>query len=329
MLDVQNISVKIKNKYLLESISFTLEEGEWLTIIGPSGAGKTTLLRAICGLSECDGTIKWNEEDISQVPCDKRNMKLVFSEPSLFQYATVRDNISLGLHKNHSNDEIDTLVDNIAKKLSISSLLQRKCVSLSQGEKQRVVLARALVDPLKILLLDEPFNALDKPLKEQLQKEIKQFCKENKITCIMVSHDQQDSFLYSDKVLVLKDGKVVELLKAKDHFQPSCSYTAKFIAQDFTTIIEKNPKAKEYSFFSNVLTDLSSISTLCIPLEAIHLEKDGKYSGRVKEIYPYKQGYIVVLYDDTTILYAYSCHVFQENSYVHFSISIEDMQMYQ
>jgi sulfate transport system ATP-binding protein/putative spermidine/putrescine transport system ATP-binding protein len=177
---------------------------------GPSGSGKSSVFRALLGLDKCP-TMRWNfkEEDIAQLPVEKRNLGIVFQNYELFPHLTARENIlfaakARGLEKNFAESQ---LVD-LAGALQMDSFLNTRCDLISGGEKQRTAIARALIGNPKILLLDEPFSALDEDLRSEARSLLKNLIKLRRIPTVIVTHDRRDLTVLADKVSEMKQGKI-------------------------------------------------------------------------------------------------------------------------
>ena len=216
-LDIKNIKLSFDNKDLeimiLRNLSLTVKEGDFVAITGASGSGKTSLLRTICGLQNpkegeiiLDHSIMFNKE--ISVPTEKRNIGLVIQEKVLFPHMNTRQNIEFGISKRNDKNELS---NEIMAKLKIQQLSEKYPYQLSGGESQRVALARSIVMKPKLLLLDEPFSGLDTELKTKIYPEIKSILNENKITCLMVTHDLTEVKALADKLFNLESGKLVEI----------------------------------------------------------------------------------------------------------------------
>ena len=216
-LDIKNIKLSFDNKDLeimiLRNLSLTVKEGDFVAITGASGSGKTSLLRTICGLENpkegeiiLDHSIMFNKE--ISVPTEKRNIGLVIQEKVLFPHMNTRQNIEFGISKRNDKNELS---NEIMEKLKIEKLSEKYPYQLSGGESQRVALARSIVMKPKLLLLDEPFSGLDTELKTKIYPEIKSILDEDKITCLMVTHDLTEVKALADKLFNLESGKLVEI----------------------------------------------------------------------------------------------------------------------
>ena len=196
----------------IKDVNFKVRSGEFISILGHSGCGKSTLLRLIAGLEEqTEGTIKINGEIISndkfQTPTEKRGLGLVVQEKALFPHLSVLKNTSFGIKNNEAGrSKAMDLLD----LFEVSHLASKYPNEISGGEQQRVALARALAPEPKILLLDEPFNALDEELKNNLHNETKKIIEEKNLTVLMVSHDKNEATFFSDRQIIMENGRIIE-----------------------------------------------------------------------------------------------------------------------
>ena len=196
----------------IKDVNFKVRSGEFISILGHSGCGKSTLLRLIAGLEEqTEGTIKINGEIISndkfQTPTEKRGLGLVVQEKALFPHLSVLKNTSFGIKNNEAGrSKAMDLLD----LFEVSHLASKYPNEISGGEQQRVALARALAPEPSILLLDEPFNALDEKLKNNLHNETKKIIEEKNLTVLMVSHDKNEATFFSDRKIIMENGRIIE-----------------------------------------------------------------------------------------------------------------------
>ena len=214
MIELKDIVVKFGDFEALHNINVNVKEGEFFTFLGPSGCGKTTTLRTITGFIEpVSGTVSVNEQDITHVPIEKRNIGIVFQSYALFPTMTVYDNIAFGLKlKKLKKPEIDQKVREIAHKVDLSDEQLKKAVSqLSGGQQQRVAIARALVTGPSIICMDEPLSNLDAKLRVQLRNELKKMQREFGITTIYVTHDQEEALTLSDRIAVFNKGYIEQI----------------------------------------------------------------------------------------------------------------------
>ena len=196
----------------IKDVNFKVRSGEFISILGHSGCGKSTLLRLIAGLEEqTEGTIKINGEIISddkfQTPTEKRGLGLVVQEKALFPHLSVLKNTSFGI----KNNEVGrSKAMDLLELFEVSHLASKYPNEISGGEQQRVALARALAPEPIILLLDEPFNALDEELKNNLHNETKKIIEEKNLTVLMVSHDKNEATFFSDRQIIMENGRIIE-----------------------------------------------------------------------------------------------------------------------
>ena len=204
---VNNIVKKYNNQVVLNDISFDIKKGEFLSILGESGCGKTTLFRNLIGLEKLDkGNIIKDNVDITNVEPYKRNMGIVFQDFALFQNMTVKQNIEYVMKEKKSNEVIE-----IIKKMKLEDVQNKKVCFLSGGQKQRVAIARTLILKPDIILFDEPMSSLDVYIREELRDEIKKMQKEYNLTIIYITHDQEEAVSMSDRIMIIKDGKLQQI----------------------------------------------------------------------------------------------------------------------
>ena len=210
-LEIKNLTHFYESeKLIIDNISLNVSAGQIISLLGPSGCGKTTLLRIIAGLEkQKQGSVLINNQTVSDIriniPPEKRNLGLVVQEKSLFPHLSILKNVTFGIQHLKNKEEIAL---SVLKLFKVDNYLEKFPHEISGGEQQRVALARALAPNPEILLLDEPFNALDEKLKDQLYSETKKIFKENGLTVLMVTHDRQEAELLSDKILILEKGKI-------------------------------------------------------------------------------------------------------------------------
>lgn len=190
------------------SLSFSVEKGELVTILGPSGSGKSTLLSLLSGIESADsGEIKIDGKDIIKLPISKRGISMVFQDFSLFPGMNTRKNIEYGM-KEKNGKKRDQKADELLNTIGLNGYGKRKVISLSGGEAQRVALARAIASEPDILLLDEPLSALDAPLRKKLRGSIRSIHDAFSTTMLYVTHDREEAFAISDKIIIMRGGKI-------------------------------------------------------------------------------------------------------------------------
>ena len=209
----ENINKKFKSKTVLEDVSFAVNRGEFLSLLGPSGCGKTTILRMLIGVEKpTSGRIIKDGIDITNSAPKDRNTGIVFQNYSLFPNMDVYHNISYALQSKHlDKDEINVRVKEIIEIVGLEEHIYKKPKQLSGGQQQRVAIARTLVLNPDIILFDEPMSALDAEIKVVLRQQLKDIQKKLQITMIYVTHDQEEAFALSDRIMVLNDLRIVQL----------------------------------------------------------------------------------------------------------------------
>lgn len=213
-ITLDNIVKTFNTFRAVRGVSLEIGSGELVALLGPSGSGKTTILRMVAGLEYADdGHIRFGEEDATDIPVRERGVGFVFQHYALFPHMTVGDNIAFGMKvskKKRSPAEISARVADLLRLVRLEGLADRYPAQISGGQRQRVALARALaVDP-KVLLLDEPFGALDANVRRELRRWLREIHDELGITTLFVTHDQEEALDLADRVVILKDGKIVQ-----------------------------------------------------------------------------------------------------------------------
>ena len=232
ILQVEDIQKRFGRTRVLEDISFSLEQGQAMAIIGSSGSGKTTLLRMIIGFNSIEGgEIKIDGKVINNIPTNKRNMGMVFQNYAIFPHMSVRDNVAFGLkNRKVPQDQIESQVDEILKVVKIDHLKKRMPSKLSGGQQQRVALARAIVIHPEVLLMDEPLSNLDAKLRVEMRNAIKRIQQQVGITTIYVTHDQEEALAVSDRIAVMNGGVIQQIDTPKNVYQrPSNIFVSTFI----------------------------------------------------------------------------------------------------
>ena len=234
IIEIKNVSKSFGEKCILNNVSISVKQGEFLTLLGPSGCGKTTLLRMIAGFGQPDsGEILINGMDITDMPPHERPVNTVFQRYALFPHLDVYENIAFGLKlQKVPHDEIDRRVRRVLKMVSMTDYEDRDVESLSGGQQQRVAIARAIVNQPKVLLLDEPLSALDLKMRKDMQIELKEMHRKLGITFIYVTHDQEEALTLSDTIVVLDDGNIRQIGTPTDIYnEPQNAFVADFIGE--------------------------------------------------------------------------------------------------
>ena len=233
LLELKNIKKSFTpGEDVLDDICLTVARGEFVTLLGSSGCGKTTTLRIIAGLEQTDSGSVWiNGQDVTKLPPDKRDVNTVFQNYALFPHMNVAENIGYGLKlRKVPRGEIKKKVAQMLELVQLEGYEKRKPSELSGGQKQRVAIARALVNNPKILLLDEPLGALDLQLRRAMQIELKHLQKKVGITFIYITHDQEEAINMSDRIAVMKDGRIEQIGTPDEIYNhPKTSYVATFV----------------------------------------------------------------------------------------------------
>lgn len=233
LLELKNIKKSFTpGEDVLDDICLTVARGEFVTLLGSSGCGKTTTLRIVAGLEQTDSGSVWiNGQDVTKLPPDKRDVNTVFQNYALFPHMNVAENIGYGLKlRKVPRGEIKKKVAQMLELVQLEGYEKRKPSELSGGQKQRVAIARALVNNPKILLLDEPLGALDLQLRRAMQIELKHLQKKLGITFIYITHDQEEAINMSDRIAVMKDGRIEQIGTSDEIYNhPKTSYVATFV----------------------------------------------------------------------------------------------------
>ena len=239
-LTISNLRKSFGAFEALSDISIAVEDGEFICLLGGSGCGKTTLLRLIAGLESHDeGEILLGSEDLTKIPCHKRNIGMVFQSLALFPHLNVGDNVAYGMHlrgiaAQQSAAEVTRLLDMVG----LSGLAKRSVAALSGGQRQRVAIARALALQPQVFLMDEPFSALDAALRDQMQEEVKRIQRDLGVTTVFVTHDQREAMALADRIIVMNGGKIEQAASPDALYsRPATRFVAEFIG--INNIIER------------------------------------------------------------------------------------------
>lgn len=239
ILKTDNLCTNYNGAPMLRNISFSMEEGEILSLLGRSGSGKTTLLRTVAGLeTPCSGTIFFQNQEITHTPPHKREFGMMFQDYALFPHKNVGENIAFGLEMQKlSRANQQQRVDEVLELVGLSNYTARKIKDLSGGEQQRVALARSLAPRPRLLLLDEPLGSLDRSLRDRLAIEIRTILKQLKMTAVLVTHDQTEAFSMADNIVILLKGEISQLAQPKEIYQhPANREIAEFLGfKNFVT----------------------------------------------------------------------------------------------
>jgi sulfate transport system ATP-binding protein len=229
---VSGLCKRLGGEAVVRDVSFDAPEGRLTTLLGPSGSGKSTVLRMIAGLLPPDsGRVTIDGQDATTLPAQRRNVGFVFQQFALFQHLTARENIAFGLRiRKQGRAEITARVDELLRLTQLEALADRMPVQLSGGQRQRVALARALAPRPQVLLLDEPFGALDAKVRQELRAWLRQLHLEVPVTTVMVTHDQEEALELSDRVVVMNAGLVEQIGAPADIYdRPATAFVASFV----------------------------------------------------------------------------------------------------
>lgn len=291
------------NVTALDSVDLSVRNGELLTILGPSGSGKTTLLRLVAGFTEPDaGRILLQGRDITYLPPAKRDIGMVFQNYALFPHMTVAENVAFPLQM-RKTDKLE-IVRRVKWALGIVELggyEERLPRQLSGGQQQRVAFARAIVFDPRILLLDEPFGALDRKLREQIQLEVRRLQQQLNLTSLFVTHDQEEALILSDRIAVMNRGRIEQLGTPHEIYEkPANRFVADFIGisnlfsgrvdgRDNNTVAIRGEDGKRFLVHSDTIPNADDEAVVLVRPERLQLLKKGHdaenaISGEVAEI---------------------------------------------
>ncbi|MCC7262117.1 MAG: sulfate ABC transporter ATP-binding protein [Candidatus Latescibacteria bacterium] len=231
-IEVKGVSKRFGSFTAVDNVNLEVPNGSLVALLGPSGSGKTTLLRIIAGLEQADaGSIHFHQEDATAQPVRHRNVGFVFQHYALFKHMTIFDNIAFGLKvRKRPKDEIEGRVRELLRLIQLENVEKRYPAQLSGGQRQRVALARALATRPQILLLDEPFGALDAKVRKELRQWIRQLHEEIKVTSLFVTHDQEEALELADQVVLMNKGRVEQVGTPEQVYnQPATPFVVNFL----------------------------------------------------------------------------------------------------
>ena len=229
---IKGVSKHFGSFKALDNVSLEVPDGDLLALLGPSGSGKTTLLRIIAGLEVADtGTVLYEQEDVTHHSARERKVGFVFQHYALFRHMTVAENIGYGLKvRKTPKAQIRARVDELLKLIRLDGFGNRYPSQLSGGQRQRVALARALAAQPRVLLLDEPFGALDAKVRQELRQWLRRLHEDIHVTSIFVTHDQEEAFEVADRVVVMNEGKIEQVGAPDDVYEhPATPFVYKFL----------------------------------------------------------------------------------------------------
>lgn len=257
----------------VDHVDLKIEEGELFTLLGPSGCGKTTLLRMIAGFNSIEGgVISFGEKVINDIPAHKRNIGMVFQNYAIFPHMTVFENVAYGLKaRKLGKEEIERRVNEALEMVKIQDLKDRQPANMSGGQQQRVALARSIVIHPDILLMDEPLSNLDAKLRVEMRTTIKKVQRKLGITTIYVTHDQEEALAISDRIAIMKSGRIQQVGIPKDIYtRPTNEFVANFIGT--SNVLE-----------GRAVESKQGLTSICVDEEiTIDLKLKKGVNGRVK-----------------------------------------------
>lgn len=268
----ENLTKSFGQNQVFSDIQFTIEKGEFITLLGPSGCGKSTLLRCIAGLEQPDsGELYINRQNITHQPAQQRGVGMVFQSYALFPNMTVAENIAFGLKmRKVSATERNKAVCEVIDMVELQGKENQYPHQLSGGQRQRVALARALVMKPQILLLDEPLSALDARIRKHLRQQIREIQRELGLTTIFVTHDQDEAMIMSDRIFLMNKGAIIQSDTAENIYtQPATEFVARFMGHYNLVDAEK----------ANGMLGVNLQGILAIRPESIYVRETGRQYG--------------------------------------------------
>ena len=262
----KNVTKSFGSSVVVDDLSLSTEDGEFVVLLGPSGCGKTTTLRMLAGLEEAtSGDILIGKERVNNVPTQERDIAMVFQSYALYPHMTIAENIAYPLRvRKTAREETERRVNQVAKMLEIDGLLRRRPRDLSGGERQRVALARAIVRSPKVYLMDEPLSNLDARLRVQMRGELKHLQHELGTTTVYVTHDQAEAMTLAHRVAVMRGGRLQQFDTPLNIYnRPANRFVAEFVGSPSMNFLEGQCDAGERMFASG---------TLALPLPDTQLE---------------------------------------------------------
>jgi multiple sugar transport system ATP-binding protein len=241
-LTLENVTKRFgRHVVAVKNFDLHVHDGEFLVLLGPSGCGKTTAMRMVAGLEEVtEGRILIGDKDVTELPPRKRNVSMIFQNYAVWPHMTVYDNIAYALKlKRMPKRDMDRTVKGVAEMTKIAELLQRYPSQLSGGQQQRVAVARAIAVQPQIFLMDEPLSNLDAKLRGSMRTELKTIHVRTEATSVFVTHDQSEAMSMADRIVVMRDGKVIQMGTPEDVYDKSASiFVADFIGTPPTNFLD-------------------------------------------------------------------------------------------
>lgn len=292
-VELCNITKRFKDVTALNDVSFSIQDGEFFVLLGPTGAGKTTTLRVIAGLTKQDvGDVLFDDVNVNAFAPADRDVAFVFQQYSLYPTKTVYDNLAFPLRsplRKMPKEQIDQRVREVAEKLRITHLIDRKTANLSGGEMQRVSIGRALVRNPRIFLMDEPLSNLDAKLREALRVELQHLQKTEGTTTLYVTHDQIEALTLADRIAVLDRGNIVQIGTPYDIYdQPATTFVAQLVGIPRINLLEAERQNGDLHICDSVITlpipagrDIPPNFLIGVRPEDVRPAPDGQQQGDV------------------------------------------------
>jgi sulfate transport system ATP-binding protein len=291
-IQVQEINKAFGDFHALKNVSLDIDSGELIALLGPSGSGKTTLLRIIAGLEFSDaGRVLFNQKDVTDVPAGKRRIGFVFQHYALFRHMTIFENVAFGLRvrprsSRPDEEQIRERVLKLLRLVQLEGLEKRYPSQLSGGQRQRIALARALAVEPDVLLLDEPFGALDARVRKELRRWLRKLHQEIHVTTIFVTHDQEEALEIADRVVVMSQGVIEQVGTPQEVYdRPANPFVYQFLG---------NVNRVQGSAESGTVT----IGEIKIPTPEIHTERPAKAVAYIRphdiDIQRYRNGHSAI-----------------------------------
>lgn len=292
-IEISNALKKYGDNVVISNLNLDIKEGEFFTLLGPSGCGKTTLLRMIAGFNSIEGgDFYFNDKRINDMDPGLRNIGMVFQNYAIFPHLSVRDNVAFGLtNRKVDKAQIEERTNQFLNLMQIYEFKDRMPERLSGGQQQRVALARALVIQPDVLLMDEPLSNLDAKLRFEMRSVIKEIQHKVGITCVYVTHDQEEAMAISDRIAVMNKGVIQQIGSPKDLYQrPQNIFVATFIGH--TNIIEsklENRDGKYYLIISDKEIVVNNIKEetvsqnvkVSVRPEEFYIDDNGQIEGKI------------------------------------------------
>lgn len=297
-VELQHISKQFGPTVALEDVSFTIEDGEFFILLGPTGAGKTTTLRVIAGLTKQDnGRVLFDGEAIDSYVPAERDVAFVFQQYSLYPTMTVYDNLAFPLRspmRRVPEGEIKERVKSTADILRISHLLTRKTAQLSGGEMQRVSIGRAIIREPQLFLMDEPLSNLDAKLREALRIELEHIQKTQGSTTLFVTHDQVEALTMGDRIAVLDEGRIVQIGTPYDIYdRPANTFVAQLVGTPRINLLPANRENGHLYITDSAIqlpldagANLPPICQLGVRPEDVRPHPEGEFNGEIALLEP-------------------------------------------